>query len=301
MLIEFSNVSRKFGKADALKDINLQIKPGEILGVLGPNGSGKTTMINLLLGFLKPTTGTVQIDGIEVWENKSVILGRAGALIEIPRLYPQLTGYENLKLFCRLLGLPDTKAEEMLELTGLKDASAKAFQNYSLGMKQRLGIALSLLNDPNILIYDEPTNGLDPEGIIQVRELLKNLTNIGKTLILCSHLLTEVELICNTVVILQKGKILAHENVKNLYNKNDRYRLVSENGTEAVSFLQSLGLQISGKQNDEVDFILKDNLKPAELLKKLVEKGIAVTEFYKKGSGLEEFFLQSVQGDSKNV
>jgi ABC-2 type transport system ATP-binding protein len=209
-MIRVENLTRYFQGKTALKNLNFEIRRGDSVGIIGPNGSGKTTFISILLGLLKPSSGSIQIEGLDSWEEKHKILPRVGAVIEIPKLYPSLSHIENLAIFSEYQGIPNpkTRISEVLKLVRLDSVSAKLqFRNYSLGMKQRLGIALSLLNDPEILVFDEPTNGLDPEGIIQIREILKELRSLGKTIILCSHLIQEVEQICKTALILRNGEI----------------------------------------------------------------------------------------------
>jgi ABC-2 type transport system ATP-binding protein len=301
-MISINNVSRYYGSKRALHDISFSIGKGESIGILGPNGSGKTTLINILLGLLRADQGSVTLDGKEIWANRESILPRIGAIIEIPRLYPQLSGEENLRVFSEFLSIPNPaqKRNEVLELVGLLDVGKLPFKNYSLGMKQRLGIALSLLNDPDILVFDEPTNGLDPEGIITVREIIKKLSSSGKTILLCSHLIYEVEQVCKSVVILQNGILRKTISAKELENRENLYHI-----EVAVPSYESLVRFV--KDNPQIEIIdstsdkgemmlkLKESIIPSELLKSIVLANITVNSFYKEQIPLEDLFLEAVK------
>jgi ABC-type multidrug transport system ATPase subunit len=301
-MISINNVTRFYGSKRALRDISFTVEKGETLGILGPNGSGKTTLINILLGLLRADEGSVTIDGKEIWSNREALLPKIGAIIEIPRLYPFLSGRENLKIFAEYLAVEDSpqKIEEVLGLVGLEDVGKLPFKNYSLGMKQRLGIALSLLNDPDILVFDEPTNGLDPEGILTVRETIKKLSGMGKTIILCSHLIYEVEQVCQSVVILQNGDLKKSISSKELENRDHLFHLeVSESGYEScVRFCESnASIEIIHTDSKLHTFRLKidSNVSGSEILKKIIESKISVEAFYKDQVPLEELFMEAVK------
>jgi ABC-type multidrug transport system ATPase subunit len=209
LLLETQNLSFRFGKRPILHDINLQVPTGSIYGFLGPNGAGKSTTMRLLLGLLRPAAGTVQLFGHDLAKHRVALLSRVGALIENPSLYDHLTGHENIEATRRLRGIPAGRTAEVLELVGLSQESARRpAREYSLGMRQRLGLALALLPDPDLLMLDEPTNGLDPNGIMEMRELLRRLQEMGKTILLSSHLIAEIEKVATHVGVIQQGKLV---------------------------------------------------------------------------------------------
>lgn len=205
LILETQNLCKEFGSQKAVDNISLQIKRNSIYGLLGPNGAGKSTILKMLVGLLHPTSGSILFDN-EQWKRSS--LSQIGALIEAPALYGNLTARENLLVHTKLLGIPDTRINEVLEIVDLKDTGKKRASQFSLGMKQRLGIAIALLNNPKLLILDEPTNGLDPFGIQELRELISFFPSKGITVILSSHILTEVAQVVDEIGIISKGKLL---------------------------------------------------------------------------------------------
>lgn len=205
LILETQNLCKEFGSQKAVDNISLQIKRNSIYGLLGPNGAGKSTILKMLIGLLYPTSGSILFDN-EQWKRSS--LSQIGALIEAPALYGNLTARENLLVHTKLLGIPDTRIDEILEIVDLKDTGKKRASQFSLGMKQRLGIAIALLNNPKLLILDEPTNGLDPFGIQELRELISSFPSKGITVVLSSHILTEVAQVVDEIGIISKGKLL---------------------------------------------------------------------------------------------
>ncbi|MBY8911414.1 lantibiotic protection ABC transporter ATP-binding protein [Bacillus sp. YC2] len=201
-IIETRQLQKTFGKHQAVADVSLQVKRNSIYGLLGPNGAGKSTTLKILTGMLKQTSGDILFDGHK-WKRED--LKNIGSLIESPPLYNNLTAVENLKVRCTMLGLPDSRMTEVLEITDLTGTGKKRAGQFSMGMKQRLGIALALLNRPSLLILDEPTNGLDPMGIQDLREFIRSLPKQGMTVILSSHLLSEVEQIADHIGIISDG------------------------------------------------------------------------------------------------
>src|ERR1700757_2127238 len=217
MVIDTQGLTFHFGSQQVVKSLSLQVPEGSIYGFLGPNGAGKTTTIKLLLNLLKTDQGSIHIFGKELKNNRISILSQIGSLIEQPAIYGHLSGKENLMNRALLLEVPESRVDEMLDLVHLKDAANKKAGKYSLGMKQRLGIALALLPDPKLLILDEPTNGLDPNGIIEVRELLIKLVNQhNKTVFVSSHLLAEVERMATHVGIIDRGELLFQGSIHDL-------------------------------------------------------------------------------------
>lgn len=302
MKIEIQNATRKFGTKRAVDNVTLSIKPGERLGILGPNGSGKTTLIQLVLGFLKTSEGAILIDGMPVWPNRYLLRRRIGALIEIPLLYPALSAKDNLLFFARFTGADTTKIDSLLKMVHLDPAERKPFSTFSLGMKQRLGIALALLNDPELLIFDEPTNGLDPEGIVQIREIIKSLTKAGKSVILCSHLLPEVEQICESVAILQNGKVLAERKVQELNKTGSTFNVVLTQEAGALEAFSKAGFSAkTGVNTTTFSLDLPSGRAPADVLKTLIAAGLEVEEFVRTQQGLESFFLELMEAHRESA
>lgn len=205
LILETQNLCKEFGSQKAVDNISLQIKRNSIYGLLGPNGAGKSTILKMLVGLLHPTSGSILFDNGQ-WKRSS--LSQIGALIEAPALYGNLTARENLLVHTKLLGIPDTRIDEVLQIVDLKDTGKKRASQFSLGMKQRLGIAIALLNNPKLLILDEPTNGLDPFGIQELRELISSFPSKGITVVFSSHILTEVAQVVDEIGIISKGKLL---------------------------------------------------------------------------------------------
>ena len=205
LILETQNLCKEFGSQKAVDNISLQIKRNSIYGLLGLNGAGKSTILKMLVGLLHPTSGSILFDNGQ-WKRSS--LSQIGALIEAPALYGNLTARENLLVHTKLLGIPDTRIDEVLQIVDLKDTGKKRASQFSLGMKQRLGIAIALLNNPKLLILDEPTNGLDPFGIQELRELISSFPSKGITVVLSSHILTEVAQVVDEIGIISKGKLL---------------------------------------------------------------------------------------------
>jgi len=206
-IVQTQNLSKSFGKEQAVSNLNLQIRKGEIYGFLGPNGAGKTTTIRMLLGLMKPSSGTIKVFEKNITKERIQILAKVGSLVESPSYYPHLTAYENLEALRKILGVPKNRIDEVLEIVRLREAAHKKVKGFSLGMKQRLGIAASLLHSPELLILDEPTNGLDPSGIIEIRNLIKRLPEeYGMTIIISSHLLSEIDQMATQGGIVSKGK-----------------------------------------------------------------------------------------------
>src|SRR5438045_174004 len=217
VVLRTRNLSKHYGARLAVDQLNLEVRRGEIFGFLGPNGAGKTTTIRMLLGLIAPTEGSVEILGGDVFAHRAEVLPRVGALIETPALYPFLSGRDNLRAFAHLLGgAPTGRLDDLLELVGLAGRPRTRVSAYSLGMKQRLAIAVALLNDPELLVLDEPANGLDPAGIVEMRDLLRRLAGAGKTVFVSSHVLAEVQQICERVAIIDRGRLVREAPVAEL-------------------------------------------------------------------------------------
>ncbi len=233
------DLTKHYGTRLAVNQLNLEVRRGEIVGFLGPNGAGKTTSIRMILGLIAPTAGRVELFGRDQATGRASLLPRIGALVETPALYLHLTGRENLRAVGAVLGgVSRQRIETVLEQVGLQARQKDRVRTYSLGMKQRLGVGIALLNNPDLLILDEPANGLDPAGIVEMRDLLHKLASEGKTVFLSSHLLGEVQQICSRVVFLNAGKLIADKTVAELTRGQGEYAVQLEHAQEALILLQ---------------------------------------------------------------
>ncbi len=287
--ISSRGLTRHFGAVKALEDLNLQVPRGGVSAFLGPNGSGKTTTIRLLLGLLKPTSGSCEVLGRPPGDLEA--LSRIGAMVENPSLYPHLTGRENLEITRLIRGCPRGSIDEVLELVGLCDAADRPSQGYSLGMKQRLGLALALLHKPELLILDEPTNGLDPAGIREMRELIRDLpVRLGVTIFLSSHLLAEVEQLADHVVILAQGRMRFQGSPAELRAKGEtRMEVLCGAPERALACLAGLGLV--GEQEGERILLNAERTQAPRVAEMLVGAGIPLYGLALKEAGLEDLFL----------
>lgn len=237
--IAVSNLSKRYDDVVALDDASFEVPLGTICGFVGPNGSGKTTTIRMLLGLIKPSSGTGSIIGNSI-SHPEKYLKDVGAMIEGPAFYPALSGLENLKVFAKLGGIPFERCQDLLELVGLADRGRDKYKNYSLGMKQRLGIAAALLPNPKLLILDEPTNGLDPAGIQEVRDLLEKLASDGVTVFVSSHLLSEIEMISKHLVMLRKGAVVFAGQIQDLLKRNKPTIIAKPSSINSLNYLAEL-------------------------------------------------------------
>jgi ABC-type multidrug transport system ATPase subunit len=297
MVIETQDLNFYFGKQPVVKSLSLKVPEGSIFGFLGPNGAGKTTTIKLLLNLLKVQEGSIRIFGQELQGNRLKILSQIGSLIEQPAIYTHLTGRENLINRARLLQVKTSRADDMLKLVHLNDAAHKKAGNYSLGMKQRLGIALAMLADPKLLILDEPTNGLDPNGIIEIRELLiKLVKEQGKTIFVSSHLLAEIERMATHVGIINHGAMLFQGSVKDLEDMSQPVVQVETDSTvDAANFLKKSGYEVTHVTDTffTLPFTSRDTM--AAINAGLHQNGYKVYSIGKQQKDLEELFLNITQ------
>ncbi|MDF3078055.1 MAG: transporter ATP-binding protein [Sphingobacteriaceae bacterium] len=294
-IIETHELSYFFGNQQVLDKVSLNVPSGSIYGFLGPNGAGKTTTIKILLNLLRSEAKNVFVFGQELSGNRISVLSRIGSLVEQPAIYGHLSGRENLIVRASLLRLKSHKADEVLELTGLSSAAYKKASQYSLGMKQRLGIGLALLSDPQLLILDEPTNGLDPNGIIEVRKLLTNLAQQGKTVFVSSHLLSEVEKTASHVGIINKGTLIFQGTLQELQHLSNEQVLVEvDDNVRAANILLKNGhsADIIEKQVI-VPYLSKDQMAAINTL--LVSAGCSVSAISKSKKDLEHLFLSLTQ------
>ncbi|WP_257667249.1 ABC transporter ATP-binding protein [Parapedobacter tibetensis] len=290
--IETQALQFRFGTQQVVDNVSLQVPKGSIYGFLGPNGAGKTTTIKLLLNLLRTREKNIYLFGQELNAKRVGILSRVGSLVEQPAIYGHLSGRENLTNRAMLLGVPKKNVQQLLKLVDLEQAAEKKASNYSLGMKQRLGIALALLADPELLILDEPTNGLDPNGIIEVRELLQDLAqNQGKTIFVSSHLLAEVEKMATHVGIINKGKLLFQGSIHELHALNaSLVRIGVDRLAEAGEFLTQEGFLISASDGFlNVPFNSQEEMGRVNTL--LVNHGFTVFSLQHQRKDLENLFL----------
>ena len=291
LIIQTQNLNYYFGQQKVLDQLTLEVPKGGIYGFLGPNGSGKTTTIKLLLNLLKSSEQNISLFGQQITENRTEILKKIGSLVEQPAIYPHLSGYENLKNRANLLGISKEKVMETLALVGLIEAAKKSAEKYSLGMKQRLGIGLALLDDPELLILDEPTNGLDPNGIIEVRNLIKELAEKQqKTIFISSHLLAEIEKIATHVGIINKGKMLFQGSINELQSlKTSQIIIETSDNQAALMLLQGKYPDVKWDLNVHIPF---ENIEQMGFINHfLIQNGLIVYSIYQQKKDLESLFL----------
>lgn len=289
-LLECINLCKSFGKKQILKNVSFSINEGDILAFIGPNGSGKTTTIKLILGLQKINSGEVLINGLDITKNFEDAIRKVGAIVENPDSYMYLTGWQNLRLIADYYGnISDEDINELVKYVGLESRINDKVNKYSLGMRQRLGIARALLNKPNILILDEPTNGLDPEGIKDLRVLLKRLASDGMGILISSHNLAELESFCNKVCIIDNGTIIESSEVTTLKN-NENIVVFKVSDTSKIDIkdifdVNKTSFKVSASKEDI-----------AKIIKKLVKDGIDIYEVKNEELTLEEAFLKKTKG-----
>ncbi|WP_396142656.1 ABC transporter ATP-binding protein [Flavobacterium sp.] len=291
-ILKITNLNKIFNrKLHAVKNVSFEIKKGNVYGILGPNGSGKSTTLGIVLNVVNKTSG--EFEWFEGKLDTHHALKKVGAIIERPNFYPYMTAKENLELVCKIKETPFSKVEEKLELVGLLERKNDKFRTFSLGMKQRLAIASALLNDPEILILDEPTNGLDPQGIRQIRDIIRIIASQGTTILLASHLLDEVEKVCSHVVVLQKGVMLYQGSVHNMIENNSFFELKSTNNQQLKLVLQNHpSVEKIVDEEEKVLVFLKQDIAAQELNSYLFENKIVLEHLVKRKNSLEEQFLE---------
>lgn len=298
-ILSLNNLTKRFGKLTAVDDLSFSIEKGNVYGILGPNGSGKSTTLGMVLNVVNKTSGEFRWfdGGLSTHE----ALKKVGAIIEHPNFYPYMTAVQNLALVCKIKGTDEKKIHEKLEIVGLLDRKDSKFSTFSLGMKQRLAIASALLNDPEILILDEPTNGLDPQGIHQIREIIRNIAAGGTTILLASHLLDEVEKVCSHVVIIRKGKKLYSGPVDEIVSSHGFFEVKAPDMEKLQSLLKDHPK--IGKINFTEGLItafLTEPMNAEEINSYLFEKGLSLSYLIKRKESLEEQFLQLTNQISQN-
>lgn len=292
-IIEVTGLTRRFGVVKALDGANLSVPSGSIYGFLGPNGAGKTTTIRILLGLLRPHGGHVRLFGAPMPDQRLAALGRVGTLVESPSLYPHLTGYENLEVLRRMIDATPAQVRRALAIVGLEKDACRAVRGYSQGMRQRLGIAMALLPVPELLILDEPTNGLDPAGIHEMRELIRKMPEQdGVTVFLSSHLLSEVEQLATRIGIIDKGRVIFEGAPDELRAScHDEATLVTDRAKEAQQLLRSGGWISRYNGNGHITVRVNGQSDVAVINRQLVEGGIPVYGLRMAQPSLEDIFL----------
>ncbi len=292
-VIETSGLTKRYGSIVAVDGVSLRVPRGQVFGLLGPNGAGKTTTIGMLLGLAKPTAGSVKLFGVGAEGNSNELLRRVGAIVESPAFYPYLSGRNNLRFFQGISGRgqPD-EIDGLLRTVGLSERAESKFRTYSLGMKQRLGLAYALLGDPDLLILDEPTNGMDPAGMVEVRELIRGLGNDGHTILLSSHLLNEVEQMCDSVAILSRGKLIVQGSVKEMLGGRGALRISTTNNEQAAEIVSSLSWVSEVRSEDGRLVIVVPAGRSTEISAVLSEKGIYISEMMQTQESLEDYYLE---------
>ncbi len=298
-LIESFALSKRFRQRSAVDAIDLRIERGATYGFLGPNGAGKTTTLRMLLGLTRPTQGTIRIFDLDLATRRAEILRRTGSLIEMPSLYPHLSGHDNLRASQLLLGLQRSRIEAVLEIVDLRDDARRRVREYSLGMKQRLGLAHALLAQPELLILDEPTNGLDPAGIVAMRELIRELPKrMSLTVLLSSHMLQEVEQIASHVGVIDRGRLLFQGEAAELQRRfAPELRIECSDRERAARLLLESGLPVRAAP-DALHVPLDSRQSPAALNRRLVEAGIEVHALHPLRADLTRMFLDLTEGSA---
>ena len=300
-IIETKNLTKQYGSQKSVADLNIHVQKGRIYGLLGRNGAGKTTTMKMLLGLTKPTSGEVKIWGKSLQGNEKKLLPRIGSLIESPGFYPNLTATENLQIFATLRGVPNRHAiKDALDLVGLPYKDKKLFSQYSLGMKQRLAIALAVMHDPELLILDEPINGLDPIGIAEVRSFIRELCDArGKTILISSHILSEISLLADDVGIIDHGKLLEEESLKELEAKNAKFiHFCVSDAQKAAQIIAATFQSRNTQLADANNLYLYDTALPvAKINRAFIEAGIDVQESHLCEDTLEDYFKKITGGE----
>jgi len=291
-ILSLKNLDKKYGKVHAVNNLSFEIKKGNVYGILGPNGSGKSTTLGIILNVVNKTSGEFSWFGGSLSTHEA--LKKVGAIIERPNFYPYMTATQNLKLVCKIKGVSEANIDEKLKVVNLFERRDHKFKTYSLGMKQRLAIASALLNNPEILILDEPTNGLDPQGIHEIRKIIKDIAANGTTILLASHLLDEVEKVCSHVVVIREGVKLYEGRTDEITSSHGFIDLNTENqNEELLKILESFdGIASVNKEIDgKLIATLSRDITAQEINKFLFDKGIVLSHLVKRKPSLEQQFL----------
>jgi ABC-2 type transport system ATP-binding protein len=299
IILRTQGLTKRFGRLVAVKDLNLELHCGEVFGFLGPNGAGKSTTVGMILGLITPTAGKIELFGRDLTASPWKALRRIGAVIEEPAFYPYLSGWDNLAALAASIGnIKPSKIAEVLERVNLKERAGDKYSRYSSGMKQRLGIASTLLRDPDLIILDEPTNGLDPAGTKEIRELIPRLAHESRSVFLCSHLLHEVEMICDRVAIIKQGVMIASAPVKELLTRDQMLQIRVADPAPAAAFLKTLNWIKSVRVEGEYVIVDTPPDSAADVNKALAQQQIFAAELTTRNTSLESIFLELTGGET---
>jgi ABC-2 type transport system ATP-binding protein len=293
VVLRTRGLTKYFGTLAAVKDLNLELHCGEVFGFLGPNGAGKSTTVGMILGLIEPTAGDIEVFGMKLKEHRWPIMRRIGAIIEEPAFYPYLSGWDNLEALGRAIGgIQRSKITEVLERVNLLNRAKDRYGTYSMGMKQRLGIAFTLLRNPELILLDEPTNGLDPAGTKEVRDLIPQLAHERCSVLLCSHLLHEVELVSDRVAIIDHGIMIASAPLQELLTKGQMIQIKVEDKAKATGILKNLPWIKSVREENGYLVIDAPPNSASQVNKALAEQNVFASELISRASSLESIFLQ---------
>jgi ABC-2 type transport system ATP-binding protein len=285
-------LTKHYGDRPAVTDLDMEVRSGQVFGFLGPNGAGKTTTIRMALGLIRPTAGTIELLGAELTPHRTRALARVGALIEAPALYLYLSGRDNLRAVAGVLGgVPKARLDEVLELVGLSDRQRDRVSTYSLGMKQRLGVAIALLDDPELLLLDEPANGLDPAGIVEMRDLLRGLAALGKTVFISSHVLAEVQQICDRVAIIDQGRLIREATVADLVSAHGEFVVRVDDPDAALTLVRRQDWGRAARLEQGVLVTASPTGRGRDLTRFLAGSGVWPDIVRERQGSLEEIFL----------
>lgn len=306
VVLEVKDVKKHIGKRQIIKGISFDIKEGEIFGFLGPNGAGKTTTIRMLVGLIAPNSGSIKIMGHDIQKEKEKALANVGCIVENPDMYGFLTGRENLVQYEKMYGnVTKARIDEVAEMIGLKDRINDKVKKYSLGMKQRLGLGQALLVKPKLLILDEPTNGLDPVGIMDFRKIVRQMATENKSAVMISsHILAEIQQVCDTVAFINGGEIKSVESLNDKKTKDakENFVIATPNMVEAIGILTKIPFVYDVKDDKDKISLSLDTGKSSKVVNELMKANIEVSEFYKTHKNLEDRFMQIVEGgEAKDV
>lgn len=296
-VLELKNVSKSFGKRKVIDNISLKVNSGEIFGFLGPNGSGKTTTIKMILRLIDSDEGEIKVNGFDNRKQFEQAMECIGAIVENPDMYKYMSGIDNLKLHARIRNIDEKRIDEVLEMVGLKDRAKDKVGKYSLGMKQRLGLALTLLHNPKVLILDEPTNGLDPAGIKQLRDILKKISHEENVAVfVSSHILTEMQQMCDRVAVLDNGKIVKIEQITSSEEeKIETIELRLKNKEKAIKILKEK-FEVDAKEEKNNLLVTIQTEKVPEVVKELAIEDVGVKAVIPREHNLEEIFFDATEG-----
>lgn len=297
-VLQVNDLSKHYGHTKALDGLSFSVSEGQVMGLLGPNGSGKTTTLGVILGILNQTSGSFTWFENQYGKDHRLHIG---SILETPNFYPYLNADDNLDIIRQIKGVKNKNFDELLDLVKLSGRRKSPFRTYSLGMKQRLAIAATLIGDPKIVIFDEPTNGLDPEGIAEVRSILKNIASRGNTVIMASHILDEVEKICSHVTIIKQGRLLSSGPVGSILSEEVTIEIGAENKDSLLNFLNSFpGINSVKVLGNHIECKAYESISVADLNMKAIRNDIKINHLILRKSRLEEEFLEIVKGQQYN-